>query len=533
MSKIAKYLNEHLSGEVLLNKQALGGASQDAGVLLKEPEMIANVANTSDIRKVTRFAWQLAEKGHVLPITVRGQGSSANGSSVGPGLILSMVKYMNRIVGVDTKQHLVHVQAGASNQGVNLALSTHRGLTLPGNSFDYSASTIGGSLSSGAVGRFSARYGTFGSAAKQVEVVLANGDVLQTARLNKRELNAKKGLHTMEGDIYRQIDNLITDNADLVKSLSRDATFDTVGYRSITQVKQKDGSFDLTPLFVGSQGTLGIITEAIMQAQFNRQDFSVLFASFDKMPDVHSAADKAREAKAASVEMIDGRLLERATLSGKKRDFAPEDSFKGGLMVAIFDDYSQKARNKAARKLYRQLEGAGALHLSTKSYSLSELPEIYSWISLASVHEGATGSGVYSGFWLPLAGIDSFLTEISNIEKAHGLELPAVIDARSGYIDLFPLFDLKKVSDRQKLVKTLALLADVVGRLNGSIAGYGGEGRIKALMTRSHLESEVVELYDQIKNIFDPHGVLNPGVKQEVSAKDVVSQLNAWCRLSA
>lgn len=533
MSKIATYLNEHLSGEVILSDQDIEKTSVDGSVLLQKPEMVAYVANTSDIRKIARFSWQLAEKGHTLPIVARGGGTNTVGSAIGAGVVISMDKYMSRIVGLDTKQRLVHAQAGTGFSGINLTLSTHRGQQLPFDSHEKIDSKLGGAIASGSAGWLSSRYGTVGDSVKQLEVVLANGDVLQTGRLTKRELNAKKGLHTMEGEIYRQVDNLITDNLDLIKSLSVGSGHNTSGYQSIAEVKRKDGSFDLTPLFIGSQGTLGIISEAIMQAQFSRQEFTVVLAGYSSLADAQAAADKALETKASAVEVIDGRIIARALKLGKKREFAPEEVHSGALVVSIFDDYSQKDRTKSSRKLHRQLSQSNtAAHLSTKSYNISEMVDIYSLISVSNnpSDKGVVVPGVFKGLWLPVATLDSFLSGLKEFEAEYGIELPFFTDLKSGFIDILPEFDVKKVSDRQKLVRLIVQIGGLVHKLNGSMAGHGGEGRVKSLITQSLLDEDAKKLYEQIKQIFDPHGILNPGVKQPVDTKELVVQLNAWAR---
>ena len=83
MSKVATYLNEHLTGEVVIDGPMINRASSDDGMLFERPEMIVQAASTSDIRKVTRFCFQLAEKGHVLPITARGFGLNGTGAALG------------------------------------------------------------------------------------------------------------------------------------------------------------------------------------------------------------------------------------------------------------------------------------------------------------------------------------------------------------------------------------------------------------------------------------------------------------------
>ena len=533
MSKIATYLNEHLMGEVLTTGSRIDSVSVDGGVLLERPEMLVEAANTSDIRKVARFCWQLAEKGHVLPVVVRGAGTGSNGAAISSGIVLSEEKYMNRVIGIDTKQRLIHVQAGASYDGTNMALSTHKGLTLPYSSYDGSNGTIGGAIASGSVGILSSRFGSIGSVVQKLEVVVSSGEVIQTGRLTKRELSVKKGLQTLEGEIYRQIDNLINDNSEPLKNIS-DSSKNTVGFSGISQVKRKDGSFDLTPLFVGSQGALGIISEAIIQAQFARPEFSVVVASYAKTIEAHEAADIALQQKISHVEIIDGRLLARAASHGKKRDYAPVESFKGAIVVAILDDYSAKIRERSAKKLKRELAKAIAKPISVVelSHTAPELAELMALRTIfsSSVAPGEVGPGVFSGIWLPTVNLDVYLTELKKLEAEYGVALPYSVDMTSGFLDLVPLFDIKKVSDRQKLIKIITAVADLTNKFNGNFAGHGGDGRLKGAVNQKFLSDEEKAIFAQIKVIFDPHNILNPGVKQEIDPKTLVTQLNSWSR---
>lgn len=536
MSKITTYLNEHLTGEIVNNGPELSRASIDGSILTYRPEMVAHVANTSDIRKIARFCWQLAEKGHVLPITARGHGTDMTGAAIGSGIIISQNKYMNRVIGIDTKQRLMHVQAGAPYVGVNMTLSTHRGLTLPYESFDNTTGSVGGAIATGAVGQMSARYGAVADAVQQVEMVLANGDVLQTGRLSKRELNAKKGLHTMEGEVYRQIDNLITDNRDLIQSLAKSTNYDTAGYFGITKVKRKDGSLDLTPLLVGSQGTLGIITEVILKAQFSRKDLTAVVASYADILDAQAAADQAVASKAVAVELFDGRMLKKAVSEGKKREYIDEKAYKGALVVAIFDEFNSRLRNRSAKKLHQSLTKANnTVHLSVKDYSVTELADLRSLLSVATQasEPNILTPSILRGIRIPVDQFSNFYNQLSKMETKHKLQLPVYVDYKSGLLDVLPFFDIKKVSERQKLIVILTEIAAIVSKLHGSMSGYGGDGRIKSAVTAKVADKEVLELYAEIKKIFDPHNLLNPGVKQQIPAKELVLKLNEWCRLVA
>ncbi|HKX23708.1 MAG TPA: FAD-binding oxidoreductase, partial [Candidatus Saccharimonadales bacterium] len=262
MNKVANYLQEHIVGEVLSANSVRKYFSTDGSIFEMTPSMVVYPKNVSDVRKVARFSWQLSEKGHVLPITPRGRGSDQSGAAIGKGIVMVFPAHMNRLLELDTKQRLARVQPGINYLAFQEAVKTH-GLFLPPypSSIDYA--TIGGSIANNAAGEKTVKYGDTRKFVEGLEVVLADGELIQTTRLNKRELNRKKGLTNFEGEIYRQLDGLITDNWELIQQQGEipGITKNAAGY-ALGQVKRKDGSFDLTPLFVGSQGTLGIVTEA-------------------------------------------------------------------------------------------------------------------------------------------------------------------------------------------------------------------------------------------------------------------------------
>ena len=85
MNKLAHYLQEHLRGEVIVSSSALDRYARDASIFEQTPSLVAYPMDESDVRKTARFAWQLAERGRIIPITARGGGSDFTGGAIGPG----------------------------------------------------------------------------------------------------------------------------------------------------------------------------------------------------------------------------------------------------------------------------------------------------------------------------------------------------------------------------------------------------------------------------------------------------------------
>ena len=211
MSKIADYLRERLTGEVSAEPAVRKRFATDGSVLQIAPQIVVYPRTTNDVRKLARFTWRLAERGQVLPMVPRGGGTDTTGAAIGSGAAVVFPAHMARILELDIKSQMVRVQPGLNLATLQEAMATH-GLFLPPVPSDFKASTVGGAFGCNAAGTKSIKYGTLRDWTDRLEIVLANGENIQTGRISKHELNAKKGLQTMEGEIYRSLDNLIEDN---------------------------------------------------------------------------------------------------------------------------------------------------------------------------------------------------------------------------------------------------------------------------------------------------------------------------------
>src|SRR5690606_24050538 len=130
--------------------------------------------------------------------------------------------------------------------------------------------------------------------------------------LNKRELNKKLGLATFEGEIYRSVDALLEENRQLLESMELNVTKNNAGY-DLLDIKRKDGSFDLTPLFVGSQGTLGAITEVVLETEAHNPQTSLTLATFDSLENLQNAVLELRDLpeQPSALEFIDGNVIQQ------------------------------------------------------------------------------------------------------------------------------------------------------------------------------------------------------------------------------
>ena len=529
MSKIAKYLNGYILGEVSARESRLKQFSQDKSILNVKPNLVMFPWITDDIRKIMRFSWQLAEKKHTFNVTARGYGGSTDGSSLGDGVIVDVSRHMNKIYELDLKQRLVRVAAGANFRELNLALGA-QALTIAQSPAGEKL-TVGGAIAQNLPAE-KFNYGELIDAVVKMEVVLSNGEVIQTERISKRELNQKQGLQTMEGEIYRQVDALIEENLELIDTkIQEDASY---GYSGITKVKRKDGSFDLTPLFFGSLGTLGVITELVLKADFIVDETDFIVVSFANRDDARDYIDSITKFNPNILEMYDGKLFESAVAAGKKYNFyidrvAKKLKTKMILVIGISDKSARK-RVSAAKKMARMSEKFEGSTAWAPDESIQQMTEI---VAIRDVREVLRARGGINkeeispiqGVYVPLERFEQFYLGLQKLALKYNIPAPLQGSALTSVFEIMAEFDFTKVSERQKSIRFLTELAELLAKVDGEFSYGAGEGRIFGGFIRGQLGKDIVKLYDEIKLAFDPHGILNIGVKADVDMKNLVKNL--------
>lgn len=526
MNKVAQYLQEHIDGEVLTSAKARDFFATDASIFKVTPLMAIYPQNKNDVRKVARFAWQLAEKGHILPITARGRGTDQSGAAIGAGVSLVFPAHMNKLFEMDTKKRMARLQPGMNFRSFQETMQTHNFFlpTYPA-SLDYS--TVGGAIANNSAGEKSIKYGSMRQWVSELEVVLADGEIIYTKRLSKRELKKKKALQTLEGEIYRQLDGLIEENKTLIRDYS-DAqlvTKNSSGYE-LASVKKKDGSFDLTPLLVGSQGTLGIVTEAIVALAPYAPRTELLVAEFASLDAALDAITELLKLDPSTLEMVDKHLLEFVDrlqpnrLKGLVSETRPEV-----VLLIEFDDIKNRARRKHAKKAVKICNKYA--ERITRSDDFDEQERLWSIrhsaATVTSYDEDARAAlPIIEDGIVPHESFQLYITGLKVLFEKYNIDFAVWGHAGDANLHVQPLMDLSKIGDRQKVLKLMTEYYDLVVKLRGSIAAEHNDGRLRAPFVAKQHGADMTALYGRVKQIFDPYGILNPGVKLGTELKDLV-----------
>ncbi len=525
MSKVAHYLQEHLVGEVITSADARKYFSTDGSVFTVTPAIVVYPRNENDVRKAARFAWQLAERGRVIPITARGSGTDQGGGSLGTGIMLVFPAHMNKVLELDSKTGVVTIEPGINYGKLQQALHTH-GRFLPPFPSSIEYCTVGGAIANNAGGEKTIKYGNTRDFVSSLRVVLANGEVIETKRIGKRELNKKLGLSTLEGEIYRGLDALIEENRDFVDSTALNVTKNSAGY-DLADIKRKDGSFDLTPLIVGSQGTLGIVTEAVIKTEPHNPNSTLIAAFFD---DIRIAEQAVMEIRGlhdmpSAIELVDENLLNFIDEHHPNQlKGIIEKPFHKLIILIEFDNISDRLQKRLVKKATKILNRYDVTYqVETEDHLKEQLWKIrHSAAAVISHTEGNTKAlPIIEDGVVPVERFHDYIQGVYELFKKYNLRVAIWGHAGNANLHMQPFLDLSQVGDRQKIFRIIDDYYTMVIGMGGSTSGEHNDGRLRAPYLKALYGPDVYQLFQKVKQIFDPYRTLNPGVKIDVALDDI------------
>lgn len=517
MNKVAHYLQEHLTGEVMTSVDARRYFSTDASIFAVPPAIIVYPRNENDVRKTARFTWQLAERGRIIPTTARGSGTDLGGAAIGPGIVMAFPAHMNRILELDGKSGRVTVEPGINYAKLQQTLHTHSRF-LPPSPASAEYSTVGGAIANNASGEKSIKYGSTREYVKRLKVVLANGEVIEARRLSKRELSKKLGLATFEGEVYRSLDSLIEENASLIRESPIEVTKNAAGY-DLADVKRKDGSFDLTPLLVGSQGTLGIVTEATLDTEVFSPASTLIAALFDDIQVAEQVIADLRKFsdRPSALEMVDDHLLNFVQAHNPNQLKAVlQPPFPKIVLLIEFDSASDRVQKRMVKKTLKLLRKYQvSFKMETDMQKKDELWKLRDSAAVIMSHSERNAKAIplIDDGVVPVDRFGEYLKGVYDLFTKYNLQVAVWGHAGDANLHVQPVLDLAQVGDRQKAFKIMDEYYQMVIGMGGTTSGEHNDGRLRAPYLPKLYGQEMYNLFVRVKQIFDPYGTLNSGVK--------------------
>lgn len=517
MSKITKYLNQVITGNVFDAPEILDKYSTDRSILEFKPELVALPESTEDLQKLMKFFYQLAEKGTKYQIAIRGSGLDELGADLSSGIIISTEK-LNHLKEISAKERLVHVQAGITLKELNTALLTN-GLTLPINA--NGNETIGGLIANCTTDSYSEKYGGIMNYIERAEIVLSNGERIQTDRYGAHTVTKKISQKNLEGKIYRTLRDLAKNQPKELGAIAN--TKALAGYSNVSYALKKD-TINLLPLMFASEGTLGIISEVILRVIPLPPAPTRMIVSFSKLEDAELLFKNSLATKPCEINIFDRVILDAAEKYGKKLSAITNKNDDKYVAMLSFD-YSRSKALKKIRKCLATFKKTprNIIENDENRNIFDELSNTL--ISYLNLPNKAECPPLLTNFYVPHENFAAFLKEKEEIEAKIKLSLPLYGSYSASNYSIRPEFDLTNEEDRKKAILFFRVGALLVQKNHGLVTGGSPEGRTKALVLKNEIDPAHKEIYAKIKLAFDPQCILNPNAKLGISNKTTLNHI--------
>ena len=452
-----------------------------------------------------------------VPITARGGGTSQAGQSIGPGVILDFSKYLHHVVEVNAVERWVRVEPGCVLDDLNQQVKPH-GLQFAPDISTANRATIGGMVANNSSGTHSIIYGKTIDHVLELKVLLTDGAIIHVKPLDRGDWDAKCTLQDREGDLYRTVQGVATEQADEIERRFPKILRRVGGYNLDTFLSSRYGRGEkrnLAHLFVGSEGTLGIILEAKLRLVELPKAKALLVVQFAELLDALAATPVILTHQPAAVEVMDRFILDCTKLNAdaaKLRDFIVGDP--GAILIVEF--YAE--RNEELLTRIESLESA-LRELNGNMYrAMDPVAQARIWklrtlaLGLSMVEKGdAKAISFVEDTAVDPARLRDYIDEFLQIIARHGTKAGVYAHASVGCLHVRPIVNLKTEAGVQQFQRIADEVADLVLKYGGALSGEHGDGLVRSPYQAKMYGPALYQAFREIKRAFDPNGLLNPG----------------------
>ncbi len=514
-------LGSSLEGDLKYDKSTTTIYSTDASVYKEQPVAVIWPKSSNDIRKILEYARQ--EKTF---ITMRAGGTSLAGQVVSSGIIVDISKYMNKVLEVNKEEKWARVEPGVVLDELNLKLKSF-GLFFGPETSTSNRCNIGGMVGNNACGSHSVIYGSTREHTLEITTLLSDGSEVVFGDLNRKGFLEKCELKNLEGDIYRNIYNILDDKSNQEKiregypdpKVKRRNTGYAVDLLLESDVfnEKSQTRFNFCKLLTGSEGTLAITTEIKLNlVPLPPVNKALVCVHLNKKNDAYKANLVALKFKPSAVEMMDDRILELTEDNQSQRNnrfFL--DGKPAAILIVEFVREKQEDIDIDAANMIAALKTAGYGY----SYPVVKGKDISRVWDLRKA-----GLGVLSNMKgdpkpvtliedtaVSVEALPEYIEEIEKILARYGKSSVYHAHIGSGELHIRPILNLKDPED-VKLFRYIGLdTARLVKRFRGSLSGEHGDGRLRGEFISIIIGEHNYNLLKKIKQCWDPYNILNPG----------------------
>ena len=536
MKDLKQKLEKLVEGVVTDEEAELERASHDASLFEIRPQVIVKPKDHKDIEKVVDFVSKNKKDNPNLSITVRSGGTCMSGGAVNDSIIIDVNEFMTDVGEVEEDR--IRTQPGAFYRDFE-PKTLASGKLMPSYPASRELCTVGGMVANNSGGEKSLEHGKTENFVNELDVVLADGNTYTLKPLTRRELESKMEQGDFEGDLYKRVYELVEENYDLIEDAKPKVTKDSTGYHLWNVWDREKEIFDLTQLFVGSQGTLGLVTDIeyrLVDAPTNSGTLVMFLRGTDDLGDI---INDVLSHNPATFEGFDNYTL---MLSFKLFFYFRKTLGWWGMMklgLQLIPDAFKLIRGIPKMILLIEFNGDTPQEVAEKVHNLREELRPYGHEALFEENETEAKS---RKFWImrresfnllrkkvkdkhtapfiddlvvPPEHLPEFLPEVRKVINKYDLLATIAGHMGDGNFHIIPLMEIEKEEERNKLEPAMREVNELVLKYGGSLSGEHNDGMVRGPWIETMYGSKVFGLFKEIKTIFDPENIFNPHKKTD------------------
>lgn len=526
-------------GELDTTEESREFYSHDASLFELKPEVVGFPKDAEDIKNIVKFVNQHKAEYPELSITPRSRGTDMSGGAIGQSIVLDISKYMNNLR--EVTETSAHVQPGMLFREFDEATVAHDSL-LPSYPASRDLASVGGMVSNNSGGEKSLEYGKTDDYVTELQVVLSDGNEYTFKPLNRDELNAKMGQDDFEGDLYRRTFELLEAHYDEIQAARPKVSKDSTGYHLWNVWNRDTGIFDLTKLFVGAQGTLGIVTDIKFKLVKRRAHSGLLILFLKSTNELGELIPKVLESKPATFESFDDQTLWLSIrfMPSFLKMLGPVRFIK--LLFSLITTGVQLLRGVPKLILMVEFNGDSEAEVRAKiqglhrnlgkyraRYEINGFEEAptegrsekfwvmrrYSFQILRSKVKDKHTAPYIDDFIVPPEHLPEFLPQLQQIIKKYKLFATIAGHMGDGNFHVIPLMKIEDPAERAKLEPSQKEVNELVLKYGGSISGEHNDGMVRGPWLEQQYGPTALGYMREIKQLYDPENIFNPKKKTD------------------
>ncbi len=527
-------LKQVVKGEVLNDPQTLNFYSHDASLFEVRPKVVVFPKDQKDVEALVDFV-NTNKKDHPdLSLTGRSAGTDMGGGSINESIIVAFAKYFNHTAAV-------HGNIATTEPGVFYRdfekITLEDGQIFPSYPASRELCAMGGIFNNNSGGEKSLLYGKTEKYVRRMKVVLSDGKTYELVPLDENGLKQKMAQNDFEGEVYKNMFDLIDKNFEVIQAAKPDVSKNSAGYFLWNVYNREKKIFDLTQLFVGAQGTLGMFIEGDLELVTVHKHREMLVIYLHETSHLQQIIKEVLELNPESFESYDDNTLKLALRYFPEfaKQLGPLGMIEAGFafMPAFFDlftgrslpklvlqiDFTSDSQDEVKEKVRLLREKLKPLHPQTQTALEGEEKRYWlvrreSFNLLRKKIRDKHTAPFIDDFAIKPEFIGDVIPAVTDILKKHP-EFIFTVAAHvgDGNFHIIPLVDIKNPNVRTAIPQIADEVYKLIAKYHGTITAEHNDGLIRTPYLKEMYGEEIVKLFEETKKIFDPQNIFNPRKK--------------------